>query len=78
MQPRRSRCRGQGVVAVQITEGPMHFAHHVIGFTAWGTAVRLTADGHQSYVQPRMVLPLDDAVVAFEAQSLRGSGRGKN
>jgi uncharacterized protein YbjQ (UPF0145 family) len=61
----------QGVVAVRITEGPMHFAHHVIGFTAWGTAVRLRADSHQ-YVQPRMVLPLDDAVVQFDAESLRG------
>jgi uncharacterized protein YbjQ (UPF0145 family) len=61
----------QGVVAVRITEGPMHFARHVIGFTAWGTAVRLGADAHQ-YVQPRMVLPLDDAVVQFDAEALRG------
>jgi uncharacterized protein YbjQ (UPF0145 family) len=61
----------QGVVAVRITEGPMHFARHVIGFTAWGTAVRLNPDGHQ-YLQPRMVLPLDDAVVQFDAESLRG------
>jgi uncharacterized protein YbjQ (UPF0145 family) len=61
----------QGVVAVRITEGPMHFARHVIGFTAWGTAVRLTADGHQ-YLQPKMVLPLDDAIVQFDAGSLRG------
>jgi uncharacterized protein YbjQ (UPF0145 family) len=61
----------QGVVAVRITEGPMHFARHAIGFTAWGTAVRLGADAHQ-YVQPRMVLPLDDAVVQFGAEALRG------
>jgi len=61
----------QGVVAVQITEGPMAFAHHVIGFTAWGTAVRLAADTHQ-YLRPEMVLPLDDTVLQFEAQSLRG------
>ena len=61
----------QGVVAVSITEGPMHFAHHVIGFTAWGTAVRLVADQHRSIV-PRMVLPLDDAVLQFDAESLRG------
>jgi len=61
----------EGVVAVRITEGPMHFARHVIGFTAWGTAVRLAADTHQ-YLRPQMVLPLDDAVIQFEAQSLRG------
>ena len=61
----------QGVVGVRITEGPMRFARHVIGFTVWGTAVRLVADNHV-YLKPDMVLPLDDAVVQFEAQSLRG------
>jgi uncharacterized protein YbjQ (UPF0145 family) len=61
----------QGVVAVKITEGPMSFARHVIGFTAWGTSVRLEADSHV-YLKPDMVLPLDDAVVQFDAQSLRG------
>jgi len=61
----------QGVVAVKITEGPMSFARHVIGFTAWGTSVRLEADRHV-YLKPDMVLPLDDAVIQFEAQSLRG------
>jgi uncharacterized protein YbjQ (UPF0145 family) len=61
----------QGVVAVSITEGPMHFAHQVIGFTAWGTAVRLVADSHRS-IEPKMVLPLDDAVLQFDAGSLRG------
>ena len=60
-----------GVVGVRITEGPLGFARHVIGFTAWGTAVKLTADAHVA-VQPEMVLPLDDAAVLFEAESLRG------
>jgi uncharacterized protein YbjQ (UPF0145 family) len=60
----------QGIVAVRVAEGPMWFAHHAIGFTAWGTAVRLEAESHQ-YLQPEVVLPLDDAVVEFEAQSLR-------
>ena len=63
---------GQGVVGVKVTEGPMHFARHAVGFTAWGTAVRLVADAHQ-FVQPQVILPLDDAVVTFEAQSLRSS-----
>jgi uncharacterized protein YbjQ (UPF0145 family) len=63
---------GQGVVQVKVTEGPMHFARHAVGFTAWGTAVRLVAESHQ-FVQPQVILPLDDAVVTFEAQSLRGS-----
>jgi uncharacterized protein YbjQ (UPF0145 family) len=62
---------GQGVVQVKVTEGPMHFARHAVGFTAWGTAVRLFAESHQ-FVQPDMILPLDDAVVTFAAQNLRG------
>jgi uncharacterized protein YbjQ (UPF0145 family) len=64
---------GQGVVEVKVTEGPMSFARHAIGFTAWGTAVRLVAKEHQ-FVRPEVVLPLDDAVVTFEAESLRGKG----
>jgi uncharacterized protein YbjQ (UPF0145 family) len=63
---------GQGVVQVRVTEGPMAFARHAVGFTAWGTAVRLEADQHQS-ITPQVILPLDDAIVTFEAESLRGS-----
>jgi uncharacterized protein YbjQ (UPF0145 family) len=63
---------GEGVVGVKVTEGPMHFARHAVGFTAWGTAVKLVADFHK-FVQPQVILPLDDVVVSFEAQSLRGS-----
>ena len=65
---------GQGVVEVKVTEGPMSFARHAVGFTAWGTAVRLVAEAHQ-FVRPEVVLPLDDAVVTFEAESLRGGAR---
>jgi uncharacterized protein YbjQ (UPF0145 family) len=67
---------GEGVVEVKVTEGPMSFARHAVGFTAWGTAVKLVADQHR-FVKPEMVLPLDDAVVTFEAQSLRGAGGGR-
>jgi uncharacterized protein YbjQ (UPF0145 family) len=63
---------GQGVVQVKVTEGPMHFARHAVGFTAWGTAVRLVAESHQ-FVRPDVILPLNDAVVTFEAQSLRAT-----
>jgi uncharacterized protein YbjQ (UPF0145 family) len=62
---------GQGVVAVHVTEGPMSFARHAVGFTAWGTAVRLVAETHQ-FVTPQVILPLDDAVVMFQAESIRG------
>ncbi|MGP0029028.1 MAG: heavy metal-binding domain-containing protein [Acidimicrobiales bacterium] len=60
-----------GVVEVKVTEGPMSFARHAVGFTAWGTAVRLIADNHR-YIKPEVILPLDDAVVTFAAQNLRG------
>ncbi len=66
---------GQGVVEVKVTEGPVSFARHAVSFAAWGTAVTLVAEEHQ-FVQPEVVLPLDDAVVAFDAQSLRGDGSG--
>ncbi len=60
-----------GVVGVHVTEGPMYFARHVMAFSAWGTAVHLAGDRHR-YVQPDVVLPLDDVVVQFAARSLRG------
>jgi len=76
MQRSALEAGGQGVVEVKVTEGPMSFARHVVGFTAWGTAVRLVAEAHQ-FVRPELVLPLDDAVVTFDAESLRGGAGGK-
>jgi len=76
MQESALQVGGEGVVEVKVTEGPMSFARHAVGFTAWGTAVKLVAEAHQ-FVQPEVVLPLDDAVVTFEAESLRSSGQGK-
>ena len=76
MQRSALQVGGQGVVEVKVTEGPMSFARHAVGFTAWGTAVRLVAEAHQ-FVQPELVLPLDDAVVTFEAESLRGARGGR-
>ena len=76
MQRSALEAGGQGVVEVKVTEGPMRFARHAIGFTAWGTAVSLVAETHQ-FVEPQVVLPLDDAVVTFDAESLRSSSQGK-
>jgi uncharacterized protein YbjQ (UPF0145 family) len=67
---------GQGVVEVKVHEGPMSFARHAVGFTAWGTAVKLVAKEHQ-FVEPHVVLPLDDVVVTFDAQSLRSANQGR-
>jgi uncharacterized protein YbjQ (UPF0145 family) len=71
MQASGLQMGAQGVVAVHITEGPMRFARHAIGFAAWGTAVKLVADSHRN-IQPVTVIPLDDAVLQFSAESLRG------
>jgi hypothetical protein len=76
MQSSALEVGGEGVVEVKVTEGPMSFARHAVGFTAWGTAVKLVAEAHQ-FVQPQLVLPLDDAVVTFEAESLRSASQGK-
>jgi uncharacterized protein YbjQ (UPF0145 family) len=72
MQSSALALSGTGVVAVQVSEGPMSFANHAIAFTAWGTAVRLGPAGHQ-HMQPRVVLPVDDAGIAFAAEALRGA-----
>jgi uncharacterized protein YbjQ (UPF0145 family) len=72
MQQAAIAMRGTGVVEVKVTEGPMDFAHHAIGFAAYGTVVHLTAGQHVN-LEPRMVLPLDDPTPAFDAASLRGS-----
>jgi uncharacterized protein YbjQ (UPF0145 family) len=61
---------GTGVVEVKVTEGPMDFAHHAVGFTAYGTVVRLVADQHVK-LEPRIVLPLDDPVREFDIASIR-------
>ena len=37
---------------------------------------KLVAEAHQ-FVAPEVVLPLDDAVVTFEAESLRTPGQGR-
>ncbi len=73
MQSAAMAMGGHGIVEVKVTEGPLVFAHHAVGFTAWGTTVRLEADSHR-YMAPKVVLDLDDAVVQFEAASLRGQG----
>jgi uncharacterized protein YbjQ (UPF0145 family) len=71
MQTSAINLGGSGVVEVKVTEGPMDFARHAVGFTAYGTVVRLVADEHRN-LGARMVLPMDDPAAAFDASSLRG------
>ncbi|MGC8462849.1 MAG: heavy metal-binding domain-containing protein [Acidimicrobiales bacterium] len=70
MQETALHVGASGVVAVHVSEGPLDFAHHVVQFSAWGTAVALVADQHQR-ISPELVLSLDDRVVTFDARSLR-------
>ncbi len=69
MQESALALKGTGVVEVKITEGPMRFASHAVGFATWGTVVRLRKDVHQS-VQPIAVVSLNDATLAFDAATL--------
>lgn len=62
---------GTGMVDVRVEEGPLHFASHAIGFQAWGTAIRLAGDAHR-YLQPRVVVPLDDQASLFQVEALGG------
>jgi len=65
-----------GVVGVRLREGSARHSagglgqSRVLQFVAFGTAVRLVSDVHQS-LSPTLVVTLDDPVVAFEATSLR-------
>jgi uncharacterized protein YbjQ (UPF0145 family) len=71
MQQSASGLGAKGVVAVQVSEGPVEFARHAIRFTAWGTAI--TQDGREArYPKPQMVVPLDDRSVLFDVAALRG------
>lgn len=59
-----------GVVDVSIVDEPLGHSRHILAFICYGTAVHLTAEQHQR-IEPEMVVPVDDLVVGFEAQSLR-------
>ncbi len=69
MQEAALALRGAGVVEVKVSEGPMAFANHAVGFTAYGTVVVPT--GEHRHPDVHVVLPMDDAVRTFEATSLR-------
>jgi uncharacterized protein YbjQ (UPF0145 family) len=61
----------KGVVAVQVNEGPMEFAHHAIAFTVYGTAVKPGPAGHQ-YRAPQVSVSLNDRIDLFDVAALRG------
>ena len=69
MQKAALALHGEGVVAVKVTEGPLPFAPHAVGFAAWGTVVRLTKGSHQRLV-PLSVVSLNDPVAVFDITAL--------
>jgi uncharacterized protein YbjQ (UPF0145 family) len=71
MQSMAEAFLGQGVVGVNVSEGPLPFARHAIRFAAWGTVVR--GSGRPDVLgPPSVVVPVNDAQPAFDATSLRG------
>jgi len=62
---------GTGLVDAKIVDRPMHFAHHVVEFIAYGTAIKMLAKEH-THPTMSLVMPLDDVVNKFEATSLAG------
>jgi uncharacterized protein YbjQ (UPF0145 family) len=70
MQQAGREMQADGVINVKLREGPLGYNARVLQFIAVGTAVHLRDDAHRR-INPTMVVPLDDAVTQFEAESLR-------
>lgn len=69
LQSHMVQAGGTGLVDVKVVDRPVHFAHHVVEFRAYGTAIKLLASQH-THPRPVMVVPVDDRVRTFEATSL--------
>jgi uncharacterized protein YbjQ (UPF0145 family) len=64
---------GKGLVDAKIFDRPMPFAHHVIEFLTYGTAIKMLTKEHK-HPTISLTVPLDDEVRSFEAASLSGEG----
>jgi uncharacterized protein YbjQ (UPF0145 family) len=62
---------GTGLVDAKIFDRPMPFAHHVVEFLTYGTAIKMLTKEH-THPTISLVVPLDDQVRSFEATSLAG------
>jgi uncharacterized protein YbjQ (UPF0145 family) len=60
---------GTGLVDAKIIDRPVYFAHHVVEFLTYGTAIKMLAKEH-THPDMSLVLPVDDAIRTFEATSL--------
>jgi uncharacterized protein YbjQ (UPF0145 family) len=66
---------GTGLVDAKIFDRPMPFAHHVVEFLTYGTAIKMLTKEHR-HPTISLTVPLDDEVRSFEAASLSGEGVG--
>lgn len=69
MQSQISVVGGTGLLDAKVVDRPVSFAHHVVEFLVYGTAVKMLAPSH-SHPNLSTVLPVDDKVRTFEATSL--------
>ena len=69
LQSHITQAGGTGLVDAKIIDRPVYFAHHVVEFLTYGTAIKMLAKEH-THPDMSLVLPLDDAVRTFEATSL--------
>jgi uncharacterized protein YbjQ (UPF0145 family) len=69
MQSQINVVGGTGLVDAKIVDRPVPFAHHVVEFVVYGTAIKMLAPAH-THPALSVVLPVDDRVRTFEATSL--------
>jgi len=74
MQEAGQAMQADGVVRVNLREGPLGYNARVMQFVAVGTAVHLREAEHHR-VNPTMVVTLHDPVTLFDAQSLHGAAK---
>jgi uncharacterized protein YbjQ (UPF0145 family) len=69
MQSHITQAGGTGLVDATVIDRPVYFAHHVVEFLTYGTAIKMLAKEH-THPNMAVVLPVDDRVRTFEATSL--------
>ena len=69
LQSHITQAGGTGLVDAKIFDRPVSFAHHVVEFVIYGTAIKMLAKEH-THPDISMVVPLDEQVRTFEATSL--------
>jgi uncharacterized protein YbjQ (UPF0145 family) len=69
LQSHITQAGGTGLVDAKVIDRPVYFAHHVVEFLTYGTAIKMLAKEH-THPNMAVVVPMDDQVRTFEATSL--------